>query len=83
MSWDYAATPEEAAAAELLRATGWRVNEPPCPRCHGNGFITESSYRVIVPGAAFGGGVSEGSYSSLPCPNGGAVANFYFATAPA
>ena len=41
MSYKYAVSAAERRAAKLLRDQGWRVDEPQCPECHGNGFVYE------------------------------------------
>ena len=57
MVWRYDPTPEEKAAAALLRDHGWRVSEPPCPDCHGSGIVNRSQ-------------VDEYYWIAAQCPRG-------------
>lgn len=71
--YQYRATREERVAAELLRAKGWRVSEPACPKCRGFGWIAE--------GVSWGTGVyGGGSQSIVACPRGCQPAAFYTLT---
>lgn len=63
MMFTYAASRAERAAERLLRAKGWRVQEPTCPICNGWGTVSEfASWKT--------GGLSGGSLNAKPCPNG-------------
>lgn len=68
MSYRYDASKAERKAADLLLAKGWSVSEPPCPKCHGTGYIydwsTKSSQYLDNSIATW---VTS---STSPCPNG-------------
>ena len=40
MAFKYTPTPEELAAAAMLRDKGWSVDQPRCPECNGWGHRT-------------------------------------------
>jgi hypothetical protein len=62
MTYEYDASEEERAAADLLREKGWNVAKPTCPECHGWGYVSRLD--------SWGGGTYVASYSADPCPNG-------------
>lgn len=71
MTYRFEATPEERAAAALLRKSGYVVNEPRCPMCHGWGTVQHVE--------TWGGGMTTtSSISATRCPNGCPTPAMYF-----
>jgi len=64
----YASSTLEKAAAALLRRHGWDVSEPPCPVCHGAGFISDGPNRFTVTETQ--NPTITNSVSVRPCPEG-------------
>lgn len=59
----YESTPEERAAARLLKRKGWSVREPSCPDCHGFGIVG----KIDESGS---GKTKSVTYNSIRCPRG-------------
>jgi hypothetical protein len=78
VSYRYAITPAEAAAAELLRTKGWTVAEPRCPDCFGWG--QQSYIEAGVESKWIAGFMTR---KTRPCPQGCPTPNFYYSSSAA
>lgn len=78
MTYHYATTEEEMAAAALLRNKGWTVSAPMCPECHGMGgqFGTQTYTWSPTGGPVVNGGSMDTSWR--PCSRGCERPMWYF-----
>lgn len=77
MTYEYPEGEAERMARELLQRSGYRVDKPSCPDCHGMGYVLQSDWGQIGSGPT---AIGWGSQTNKPCPRGCAAPFLYLSS---